>query len=57
MATCAARPIIWTVMCELTSAEMVVWMSPGSLERREPKSMGSCGVVCVGAGKRAGRAS
>lgn len=36
MATSAARPIIVQVMCDFTREVMVVWMSPGSAERREP---------------------
>ena len=36
MATWAARPMTVVVIEEVTRAEMVVWMSPGSEDRREP---------------------
>lgn len=36
MATWAARPMTVQVMCAATRAAMVVWMSEGSEERREP---------------------
>lgn len=56
MATSAARPMTEHVMWDRTSAEIVVCISPGSEERREPKTRRTSRVVCVGAWKRAPRA-
>lgn len=37
MATFAARPMTVQDICEVTKAEMVLCISPGSEDRREPK--------------------
>lgn len=37
MATFAASPMTVHDICEVTKAEMVLWISPGSEDRREPK--------------------
>lgn len=49
MAISAAREITVQVMCEWTRPVMVVWMSPGSEERREPTIKRISRVVWVGA--------
>ena len=49
MATWAARPITVAVMEEDTRAEMVVWMSEGSEERRDPKRRRTSRVPWAGA--------
>lgn len=36
MATFAARPMTVHDICEVTKVEMVLWISPGSEDRREP---------------------
>lgn len=49
MATWAARPMTVVVMEEEASAWMVVWMSPGSEDRSEPKMRRTSRVPWEGA--------